>query len=291
VEIRPQERSYTCAFCSSTFVLELPGDRLAGPEPEFVLPFVVPPEQAKEQIDRFLKRCYFIPTQARRALQAEQPRGVYIPCWHFALLAESTWSAQIGEHYYENQTYTVWVNGRPQTRTRRVQKTEWWDLSGKYHRYWSGYLVTASRALKQEDLEAVMPFNLEALKRYRPTFLAGWFAENCAVPREQALLAAAPVFHNLQEEAIRQFLPGDTHRHLKVQTELGSIEPDLVLVPLYILTVRWGQDTYRLLVNGQTGKVAGRVPRDSRLIALVVLAVVLLVAAFVIALLLLFRAV
>ena len=39
-------------------------------------------------------------------------RGVYLPFWSFSTLAQSTWSAEIGEHWYRTETYSTVENGR-----------------------------------------------------------------------------------------------------------------------------------------------------------------------------------
>ena len=68
-----------------------------------------------------------------------------------------------------------------------MQETEWWPLAGRHHRYYSGYLVSGSKGLAQDQSLRIQPFNLPALKRYEPYFLAGWLAEEYSVGRDEAL--------------------------------------------------------------------------------------------------------
>ena len=79
--------------------------------------------------------------------------------------ADSRWSANIGEYWYRTETYTTKDSkGNTVTRTRRVQETEWWPLAGNHHRYYSGYLVSGSRGLSQQDAERIKPFQLIAIR-------------------------------------------------------------------------------------------------------------------------------
>ena len=55
-------------------------------------------------------------------------------------------------------------------------------------------------------------------------------------------------------------MPGDTHRGLEVETQFSHVNSDLCLLPIYLLTYRYKDRTFRFLVNGQTGKVAGEKP-------------------------------
>lgn len=284
IEISPTERSYTCGYCGSTFVFDYSGTGPEAQEPEFVLPFQVSADEAKARVERFLGTRRFVPSALKSRLASAGLTGVYLPCWHFSASARSDWSVRIGEYWYTTETYTVVVNGRPQVRTRQVRHTEWWPLTGKFHRFWSGCLVPATPSISQEELDAVGPFRLEALKRYRPEFLAGWPTENYTVPRETALLQAEKTIRQGQEQAIIDFLPGDTYQGLRVQTNLEHLEADLVLLPVYFLHYEWKGTKRRLLVNGQTGKVAGSVPRDwKRLILTIVIVLAALVLIRVIA--------
>ena len=79
------------------------------------------------------------------------------------------------------------------TRTRRVRETEWWNLSGRHHHYYSGYLVSGSRGLSQYDADRIKPFNLPAMKRYQPFFLAGWLSEEYSIAADEALEVAQRV--------------------------------------------------------------------------------------------------
>ena len=154
------------------------------------------------------------------------------------------------------------------TKTRQVQETEWWDLDGRHHRYYSGHLVSGSRGLSQRDAERIKPFHLAALKRYQPYFLAGWLAEEYSVDRETALATCQQEFLRREQNNIAEHLPGDTHRELRVDTQFSSVNSDLILLPIYLLSYRYRDKLYRFLLNGQTGKAAGDKPLSWLRIAL-----------------------
>ena len=177
------------------------------------------------------------------------------------MLAESQWQAMIGEYWYRTETYTERDSkGNTVTRTRQVRETEWWPLSGRHHRYHSGHLVSGSRGLQQVEADRLMPFQLPAMKRYLPHFIAGWLCEEYSIAREDALAICQQEFFQREQSHVAGFLPGDTHRDLHVQTQFSRVNSDLCLLPIYLLTYRYKDRTFRFLVNGQTGKVAGEKP-------------------------------
>jgi hypothetical protein len=268
----PQQRSYTCPFCDSTYVIEFSPTLTGRQPPEFVIGFAITPEKAHQMFRAWLRRnSWFRPGDLSHASVAEKMKGIYLPFWSFSMLAQSQWSASIGEHWYRTETYTTTDSkGRTTTHTRQVQETEWWPLAGRHHRYYSGYLVSGSKGLPQNQAERIMPFQLPALKRYEPYFLAGWLAEEYSVAREEALGVCQQEFYRRERSNIGAFLPGDTHRALEVQTHFSNVSSDLCLVPVYLLSYRYQDKLYRFLLNGQTGKMDGDKPVSWQRIAIAV---------------------
>jgi len=258
----PNQRSYVCPFCDSTYVVEVPADQSGRQRPEFAIGFAITPEQAQEKFGEWLKEnSWYRPGDLAVASIADKMKGVYLPFWSFSMLAQSHWQAQIGEHWYRTEHYTTTdAKGNVQHHTRQVQETEWWPLSGRHHRYYSGFLVSGSRGLPQDQSLRIQPFNLPALKRYEPYFLAGWLAEEYSVARDEALKLCREEFYRQEKANIAAFLPGDTHSGLALETEFSQENSDLCLLPIYILSYRYQDKVYRFLLNGQTGKYAGDKP-------------------------------
>jgi hypothetical protein len=272
VAVDPDQRSYTCAFCDSSYVVEFAPDQTDRQSPEFVIGFAVTPDKAMETFRRWIaENAWFRPGDLKTARIAEKLRGVYLPFWSFSMLARSHWAASIGEYWYKTETYTTVRNGKTVTRTRRVRKTEWWPLGGKHHRYYSGYLVSGSRGLSQREADRIKPFHLAALKRYEPFYLAGWLSEEYSIQRDEALETCKREFYRREQENVAAMLPGDTQRDVRVDTRFSDVRSDLILLPVYLLSYRYRDKLYRFLLNGQTGKTAGDKPLSWVRIALAVL--------------------
>jgi len=262
INVPLDQRSVTCPFCDSNYVDEAPADEAAKrQQPEFVIGFTLTPQQAMDKFRQWLRAGGpFRPGDLYLAKIEEKLRGVYLPFWSFSMLAQTRWSSKIGEHWYRTETYTTIENGQTVTHTRTVTETEWWDLDGQHHNYYSGYLVSGSRGLPQVDADLIKPFLLESLKRYQPYFLAGWLSEDYSVDRDQALELCQQEFQGWEEANIKNFLPGDTQSQLVMNCQFSDVNSDLILLPVYLLSYRYGDKLYRFLLNGQTGKVAGDKP-------------------------------
>lgn len=283
--------SYRCPFCDSNYVVELPKKSVNDHPPEFIIGFAVTSEKAAELFYQWMKQnSWFRPGDLSARAIMDKQRGVYLPFWHFSMGAESRWRARIGEYWYRTETYTVTnAKGKTETRTRQVRETEWFSLSGEHHQYYYGYLVPAGRSLSDSEAREIQPFRLASLTRYRPHFLAGWMCEDDTVPRNTAQQLCEQEFVRREQNAVANFLPGDEHSDLRVETRLTPHDSDLVLLPVHILTYRYNDKLYRFIVNGQTGKLIGQKPVSAPRIAAAVGVVLLIIIAIVLLIIFLSR--
>jgi len=279
VEIEADRRTGKCLYCGSPQVVDRPptADR---PNPELAIAFTVPPEKALEVARKWVKGAFFAP-QAFRKAPVEEIRGLYVPTYLYSAVAHSRYSAQIGENYTVTETYTTTDSkGRTVTRTRTKTKTEWRSLDGLYSVYVSDHVVTASRGIPNEELEAIEPFDFRDLRRFEPILVSGWGAEEPSrAPQRCIQLARAEAAHDVGRW-LSQFMPGDKHRGLQHSTNFDDEDLRLAMMPVWVLPVRFDDDEppVRLLVNGQTGKLAGKPPRSWLKVTLAVLLGLALVA-------------
>jgi hypothetical protein len=277
--VEPSLRTTRCPYCAAPSVVERPPSP-GVPEPAFALGFALNHDAAREHVARWLRsRSRFTRTGIRTA-QPGEVRGVYVPAYLYSVLAHARFSASIGENYQEQETYTATENGKTVTRTRTVTRTEWRPLRGELSGYVADVLVTASTGLRNEELEALEPFDLRVLARYSPALVSGWVAEEASLTREQCLELARREAVGKVDERLSRFMPGDSHRELHHEARLEWEALDVCLLPVWVLAVRYeeGAPPLRVLVNGQTGEVHGKAPLSPWKVAAAVLAVLVLAA-------------
>jgi hypothetical protein len=252
-----------CPYCASPSVVARPPspDHAA---PLFVVPFVFGRDVALDTVKRWIKKArgMFTHSGLRRA-KVDDVRGVYMPAFLYGAVAWSDWSASIGENYTETETYTTTnEKGETVTQTRTVVRTEWRDLAGRHATYVRDVLVTASASVGNLELEAIEPYDLRAIRRFVPAAVAGWFAEEPSLPIAQcAQLARGEAMQHVGRD-LAAFMPGDHCQGLQHSTRFEHEVLDPVLVPVWVLAVRYDpkKPMLRVLVNGQTGRVLGRAP-------------------------------
>ena len=249
--------SARCTFCDAALVEAPP----PAHTPDRVVPFVLTRDQAAGRLRAHLAGRWFAPEVLRRAASPEALRAALVPHHVHDAVARTTFSASIGIYWYRTETYSVTVNGKRQTRTRRVRETEWYPLRGSHVRRWQDHLVSASQGLPEAEANALEPFDLGRALPYAPALVAGVAAELPTVDVAAARPVAEAELRRLERDVIAsEHLPGDTHRHLESDTEVEISAVTLALLPVWIAVYRGPSGPVRLLVNGQTGEVAGAVP-------------------------------
>lgn len=265
-------RTASCPYCASPSVLERPAsaDR---PNPTFVLTFAAGDDLPRRALGTWVRRQSIFADSALRRARVEDLQGIYVPGYLYSAVARSNYHAEIGENYTVTETYTTTVNGKSVTRTRTVTKTEWRSLSGQHCGYVTDVVVTASAGLPNAELEAVEPFDLRQIRRYDPALISGWIAEEPSRGRDDCLDLARREAVAREGARLGGFMPGDKHRDLTYQTTVEWETLDPVLVPVWVLAVRYRDDAppLRIVVNGQTGEAAGKAPLSWWKITLAVL--------------------
>lgn len=281
LQLEASARSTVCPYCESAQVVERPPDP-NRPNPGFAIGFKVAREEAHRQVRTFLRRRRaFAPAGIHRA-KLEDVRGVYAPAYLYGAVARSRYHADIGEYYWE----TVTVGSGKNRRTERVRRTEVRPLDGELATYVTDQIVTASRGVRNDELEHVEPYDLRLLARYQPAVVAGWIAEDASMPPDECARLAREEAQKEVGRRVARFMPGDTHSGLRESTRLEEESLDLVLVPLWIFAARYDLQAppVRILVNGQTGKAWGKVPISWVKVSLTILALAAVIAGIVLGL-------
>lgn len=268
-ELDGRTRCRTCAFCDTPAVLEPAPSEDPRTRPEFVVPFEVGPEAARQRWRAWLEASSWYHPRDLGGASLDGLQGLYLPFWVFAFEARSRWSASIGEAWVRDETVVEpGPQGLPSTRTREVRETEWYPLSGSFRHDHPGVWVGGGRALDPGELRRLGSFRPEDLRPYDAAYLVGWANEECTRdPGEAEALAEARVLED-QRNRVRRFLPGDSYQDLRVDTELRPRTRALVFAPVYLVTFCYRGQTYRYLLNGQTGHESGQRPLSApRLLA------------------------
>ncbi len=273
-EVDERIHGTTCPFCATPVVTGTGTNRHI--KPKAVLPFGFDEATARASVGDWLGSLWFAPSGLQRyARQGRKMDGVYVPYWTFDANTKTRYRGQRGTIYYESKT--VIRNGERQR--IRVQKIRWRGVAGQVARFFDDVLILGSRALPKRFTDALPPWDLSALRPYTPEFLAGLRAEAYTVEIDDAFVEARQVMDRVIARDIRFDIGGDRQRIEAADTDLANVTFKHVLLPIWVAAYKYQGRSYRIVVNGQTGRVQGERPWSTWKIALAVLAALLVAGA------------
>jgi hypothetical protein len=131
--------------------------------------------------------------------------------------------------------------------------------------------------LPKHFTDRLAPWDLRDLDGYRPEFLSGFRAEGYQVELAEGFEEAKQIMEAQIRQDIRRDIGGDEQRIDHMQIRIDDVTFKHVLLPVWLAAYKYRGQTYRFVVNGQTGKVQGERPWSWIKIAIAVLLALIVV--------------
>lgn len=240
-----------CAFCGTTFVATAASTRSL--KPHWLLPFRIALEEARTRFQVWARSLWFAPSRLAKEASAGNIEGMYVPYWTFDAATISRYTGQRGDDHTET------VQSSDGKRSERTV-TEWTSVRGTVEQDFDDVLVMASRSLSEKHADALQPWDLTALVPYRDEFVSGFRAETYQVGLSEGYEKGKAVMAAAIRNAVCDDIGGDHQRIGSVETAYSRTTFKHVLLPIWISSYRFGDKTFRFLVNARTGEVQGERP-------------------------------
>lgn len=226
----PEMISRPCSYCGTPYVIEQTDTRNLI-APDGIVPFSISREQAQKATLEWYRRNKF------KVLSSDAlPSGIYLPSWTFDIGGVIDWSCVIE------------INEK------------WMPESGSALADENDLLVSASHTLSPALMQEVDNFPLRHLVPYDPRYLADWAAETYSIEVGDASLVARSRVLAKAEPLVRAGIMSK-YQHLQFNTLKLVIDSyKLVLLPFWIARYRFEAKWYNVVINGETGHVAGEKP-------------------------------
>lgn len=241
-----ESTSLRCPYCGSTAHRRQSESRFAAPS--HCLAFAIEFDAAQSIFRRWLGRGFWRPSNLRQAARLGEVTKVYVPYWSFSAEAETRWTADASPAPAGSQG-------------------DWYPVSGIRRGSYRDLLVCGSRVLSHAETESVAPFDWA---HSRP-IVAGELArageaivEQFQVPRKTARPVIRRTIERLElaacSEEVRRQRFGNASRNVHANVQIASMVGQPVLIPIWILAYTYRSQVHRVLINGQSGKIAGSAP-------------------------------
>jgi ribosomal protein S27E len=277
VAFEPPDVAGMCPFCGAAMVAQ---PKAADPliAPDALLPAKLPKEQATAAVKGWLQSRWFAPNALKRFASPEGINGVYLPFWDYDADTDSRYTGARGQHYYETEYYTETDDkGNTVQRERQVQRTMWYPRAGEVTRHFDGVLVAASKAVNEAKLNALEPWDLEAMRPYEPAYISGFKAQRYQLELPDGFEKAKRTMYSTIQEDVRRNIGGDEQRVDNIETVYANVMFRHLLLPVWIGAYRFHDKVYQVAVNARTGEVQGERPYSKAKIASLVAAILLFI--------------
>jgi DNA-directed RNA polymerase subunit RPC12/RpoP len=237
------ERVNACPYCGSDQLIES-AETQELLDPNVVGLIKIKEENASYHLKDWLGKGLFAPDDLKKIAKTTELRSAYYPFWTFDGTLAMNWACESND---PNNEMVRWV-------TRDGVEFEMFD----------DVLVSGLRSISVEELSEVEPFELKEVVVFDPSYLAGWTVLAYDKPLAEATLEARErVAKKLRREVENRILVGHQKRELHIgELKWSGMTFKHVLLPLWVGHYRYRGKYYRILINGQTGKVGGQKPRD-----------------------------
>lgn len=236
-----------CPYCGSNQLVD--SEQLdALIDPQVIGLFSIDKKEAHARAHDWLDEGFFTPDDLVASTANLALRPAYYPFWTFDGGVEVRWSAEVRRNYSRGTS----------------RQPEWEMVSGFSVQFFDDILVPGVSVLDQRYVEEIAPFYLKKVVLFEPAHIAGWPAMAYDRPLSDAsLLAREIVMRRVQPEVRGQIEPGKEKREIRIGAGSWSgVTYKHVLLPLWVGSFQYRKTTYRVFVNGQTGKVGGEKPKD-----------------------------
>ncbi|MCL2864234.1 MAG: hypothetical protein FWE25_01700 [Lachnospiraceae bacterium] len=238
-----------CPYCDNPVVLT--GNLSGDLRPDYVIPFKLDKQAAKEGLLKHFKGKRLLPKIFKNENHVDEVRGLYVPFWLFDADVK-------GQIHYRGTKVRRWSDSRFD-----YTETSHFDILRGGQVAFDKVPVDGSAKMPDELMESIEPYNYEDKVAFQTAYLAGFLADRYDVTADESLPRAKVRVKSSTEQAF-----GDTVRgyatvvpkSTNLTLNQGTVR--YALLPVWILNTTWRNKKYLFAMNGQTGKFVGDLPMD-----------------------------
>ena len=241
-----------CPFCGNPVVMK--GNLSGELRPEFVLPFKLDKNAAKQALREHFKGKKLLPKVFSSENHLDEIKGIYVPYWMFDVDSEA--SAE-----FRCTNSRSWTSGN-----YRYTETKTYNVNRAGSLSFTGIPSDGSKKMDDTLMESIEPYDYSAFVDFNAAYLAGYLADKYDVSEEECLGRIKERALCSSVDALRNTVTGYSGvTTVTSQADLKSGKARYGLVPVWLLHTSWKGQHYLFAMNGQTGKFVGDLPMDKKL--------------------------
>lgn len=241
----------SCPYCDNPTVI--PGRFTGMLKPDYVIPFRLEKPAAIAALKKHYEGRPFLPKEFKDANHIEEVKGVYVPFWLFDGVAE-------GEVMFEGTRSHTYRAG-----DYRITDTEHFDVFRAGSVSFSKIPVDASKKMPDDYMDSIEPYDYGDLTEFSTAYMPGYMADKYDVTvdecSERADLRAEATAVDQMKATVEGYEAVLEHSR-DIILHRGEVK--YALLPVWLLTTKWNGENFLFAMNGQTGKMVGKLPIDKK---------------------------
>lgn len=238
-----------CPYCGEA--ISISSKAVGEFRPEKCIPFAQEKKAVMDIYKKYVNSSFLTPKKFKLESEIEKIQGLFVPFYLHDI-------ADRGDFEFEGEKITSRKVGYDKVDTHNV-----YSLTVKNRGSFNDVPTDAAAKIQDSLMDALEPFNYQEIKDFNPAFMAGYMAEqadddkNNLNKRAENRTAKA-----LLERARKTFIGYQGMNTIKNNVTVESHTSEYVMMPVWMLNVKHGEKKYTFAINGQTGKVVGKLPID-----------------------------
>lgn len=237
-----------CPYCDSYVIYD---ERVTGEyEPHLIIPFKFSKEMVKNLMRDKFKKCVFAPGDFLGEAKLDSMTGMYVPFWMYDYHVHGTYEG-------EGKVIRTWISG-----SREYTETSVFHIERDMEVDFDKMPVDASIAMPDQIMDLIEPYDYNALEEFKAKYMSGFSAEYYNMSALDGEGRAVSKAKTDAESILKQSITG--YVGLKSvndnQVTLTRTDTNYALLPVWIYNYKYKNEDYRFHINGQTGKIIGKVP-------------------------------
>lgn len=237
----------TCAYCGHAISIT---SKSAGKfRPEIVIPYAIDRNAAQNIYKKYVSKSFLTPKAFKEFNKIEKMQGLFVPFWLHSMNSRA-------QANFDCENTSSRRRGDDRVTTHRVYDV-YVDASGIYE----NIPTDGSKKLDNALMDALEPFNYSKLTPYNPAYMAGFFSEQpddekeATIPRAQqrALLS-------MQEQMKQSAGTYNSKKLARFANQFTNERASYAMLPVWLLNVSHKDKDYLFAINGDSGKVVGKLP-------------------------------
>lgn len=237
-----------CVYCGSTAILK---DKIMdGIAPTKLIPFKKVKEDAVNAFKNLSKGKPLMPKLFNNPDNVKKISGVYIPFWSYDFGVQG------------NISFNASDIKRWKTYNYEYIKTDRYLCKRGGKLDFNGVLVDGSTRFADDLMDSLEPFDYNDLVEYNHAYLSGFLAEKYDVSSDKAISRADKRVMNTTIDVMKDSVLHQTRMVAKNDMKITKKNCDYILLPVWMVNVKYKNKDYTFAMNGQTGEIVGDIPID-----------------------------